>query len=269
MITRSNSNHIEVVIHHLHFEFTLKDLGEFNYFLGVKVIPSVKGLHLSQTKYIGDILKMANMLESKGCSTPISVGEKLYKDKDATFENPSLYRSIIGSLQYVLLTRPDIAYIVNKLNQFLQAPTVLHWQACKRVLRYLQSTTHFGIQFFRSGSLSLTAYSDADWGSNPDDRRSIGGYYVFLGNSIISWSSKKQHIVSRSSAEFEYRALALATSEVLWLFYLLKELKVSLDHTHVLLCDNQSAKALASNPKFHSRTKHIKLDLHFVCEHIA
>ncbi len=109
LITGSNSKHIEVVIHHLHCEFALKDLG-------VKVIPSIEGLHLSQTKYIGDILKMDNVLESKGCSTPISSSEKLYKDKGATFENPSIYRSIIGSRQYVLLTRPYIAYIVNKLS---------------------------------------------------------------------------------------------------------------------------------------------------------
>lgn len=134
------------------------------------------------------------MLDSKGYSTPMSIGDKLYKNKGAAFDNPSLYRSIVGSLQYVLLTKPDIAYTVNKLSQFLQAPTVLHWQACKRVLRYLQSTANFGIQFFHSGSLILTTYSDADWGSDPDDRRSVGGYCVFLGNNLISWSSKKQHI---------------------------------------------------------------------------
>ncbi|KAH9805863.1 retrovirus-related pol polyprotein from transposon RE1 [Citrus sinensis] len=269
LITGSSEVYISEVISLLSSEFALKDLGDFNYFLGVEVTPSAEGLHLSQTKYVGDILRKAHMLESKGCNTPISVADKLQKDKGCSFPNPSLYRSIIGSLQYLTLTRPDIAFTVNKLSQFLAAPTSLHWQACKRVLRYLQSTAHFGLQFFKSGSPSLIAYSDADWGSDPDDRRSVGGYCVYLGSNLVSWSSKKQNIVSRSSAESEYRALALATSEVLWITYLLKELKVSLPKPPVLYCDNSSAEALASNPKYHSRTKHIELDLHFVREHIA
>lgn len=117
--------------------------------------------------------------------------------------------------------------------------------------------------------MTLTAYSDADWRYDPDDGRSVGGYCVLLGPNLISWSSKKQHIISRSSAESEYCALALTTSEVLWLTYLLQELHISLTNTPVLLCDNQSAEALANNPKFHSRTKHIELDLHLVREHVA
>ena len=107
---------LKKVIQHLSSEFALKDLGEFNYFLGLEVTPSVEGLHLCQTKYVGDILKKAQMIESKGCSTPMSSTEKLVKDKGAAFENPSLYRSIVGSLQYLTLTRPEIAFTVNKLS---------------------------------------------------------------------------------------------------------------------------------------------------------
>ncbi|KAH9648420.1 retrovirus-related pol polyprotein from transposon RE1 [Citrus sinensis] len=269
LVTGSSNAQIEEIITLLGSEFALKDLGDFNYFLGLEVTPSSAGLHLSQTKYIGDILQKAHMLGSKGCTTPMSAADKLYKDKGTKFENPSLYRSVIGSLQYVTLTRPDIAFTVNKLSQFLAAPTVLHWQACKRVLRYLQCTADYGIQFYNSKSLSLTAFSDADWGSDPDDRRSVGGYCIFLGSNLVSWSSKKQNVVSRSSAESEYRALALTSSEVLWISYLLQELKVQLNNTPILYCDNKSAEALASNPKYHSRTKHIELDLHFVREHIA
>ena len=117
--------------------------------------------------------------------------------------------------------------------------------------------------------MTLTTFSDADWAADPDDRKSTGGYCVFLGNNIISWSSKKQTIVSRSSAESEYRALASATSEILWLTYLLQELRIQPTQRLVLYCDNQSVEALASNPKYHSRTKHIELDLHFIREHIA
>lgn len=118
LITDSNSKLLEVVIQHLNSNFALKDLGEFNYFLGLEVSPSVKGLHLSQTKYIGDILKKVNMLDSKGYSTPMSTSDKLYKDKCDAFKNPSLYRSIVSSLQYLLLTRPNTAYIINKSANF-------------------------------------------------------------------------------------------------------------------------------------------------------
>ena len=117
--------------------------------------------------------------------------------------------------------------------------------------------------------MTLTAFSDVDWATGPDDRKSTRGYCVFLGNNIISWSFKKQTIVSRSSAEFEYRALASTTSEILWLTYLLQELRIQPTQSPVLYCDNQSAEALTSNPKYHSRTKHIELDLHFIREHIA
>ncbi|XP_024046566.1 uncharacterized mitochondrial protein AtMg00810-like [Citrus sinensis] len=269
LITGSNSHLVEKVIHQLGAEFALKDLGEFNYFLGLEVTSTVDGLHLSQTKYIGDLLKKAQMVNCKGCPTPMSSTEKLVKDKGAVFENPSLYRSMVGSLQYVTLTRPEIAFIVNKLNQYLSNPSVFHWQVCKRVLRYLQYTTYYGLQFYSSGSLKLTAFSDADWGSDLDDRKSVGGYCVYLGNNLISWSSKKQHIVSRSTTKSEYKALALTTSEVLWITYLFKELKVSLLQSLVLYCDNKSVEALASNPKYHSKTKHIELDLHFIREHVS
>ncbi|KAH9781042.1 retrovirus-related pol polyprotein from transposon RE2 [Citrus sinensis] len=230
LVIGSSSAQIERIITLLGYEFALKDLGDFICFLGLEVTPSSAGLHFSQTKYIGDI-KKAHMLDSKGCNTPMSVVDKLYKDKGKLFENPSLYRSVIGSLQYVTLKRSDIAFIVNKLSQFLVAPIVLHWQACKRVLRYLQCTATYGIQFYNSKSLSLTTFSDVDWGFDPDDRRSVGGYCILLGSNI--------------------------------------ELRVQLNNTPVLYYDNKSAEALGSNPKYHSRTKHIELDLHFVREHIA
>lgn len=130
------------------------------------------------------------MLDNKGYSTPMSTTEKLKKDEGTVFENSSLHKSIVGSPQYMLLTRPDIAYIVNKLSQFLAALTIFHQQACKRVSRYLQGITNFGIQFFNSGPLNLTAYFDVDWGSNPNDRQSVSGYCMFLGNNLIFQSSK-------------------------------------------------------------------------------
>lgn len=164
------------------------------------------------------------MLDSKACVTPMSTSDKLHKDRGDPFENPSSYRSIVGSLQYVLLIKPHIAFIVNKISQFLIAPTVLHWQACKRVSRYLQYTANYGLQFFHSGSMNLTTYYDADKGSDPDDRRSTGGYCTFLGYNLVSWFLKNELIVSRSSAESEYKILVLVTLEILWLTYLFQEL---------------------------------------------
>ena len=111
---------------------------------------------------------------------------------------------------------------MNKLNQFLYNPLVFHWQTCKRVLRYLQHTIDYGLQFYSSGSLTLTTFLDADSGLDLEDRKSVGGYCVYLGNNLISWSSNNQHIVSRSTIESEYKALALTTSEVLWITYILK-----------------------------------------------
>ena len=192
LITGLDNKLVEEVIGRLGFEFALKDLGDFNYFLGLEVTPSTAGMHLSQTKYIGDLLKKAQLIDSKGCPTPMSSSDKLVKDKRAGFENPLLYRSLIGSLQYITLTRPEIAFTVNKLSQFLVAPTVIHWQACKRLLRYLQSIADFGLQFFNIGKLTLTAFSDADWGLDLDDRKSVSGYCNYLGDNLVSWSSKKQ-----------------------------------------------------------------------------
>lgn len=183
------------------------------------------------------------------------------------FEDATLYRSIVGGLQYLILTRPHIAYAVYKLNQYLSAPTLQHWLACKKVLRYLQSTLTYGLHIQQDRNLEatgLTGYSDVDWACDTDDRKSIGAYCIYLGNNLISWSSKKQVIVAKSNTESEYRALSSTSSELSWLQSLLSELNVVKLPTLVLWCDNQSAGDLACNPIFHSRSKHIELDVHYI-----
>ena len=125
-----------------------------------------------------------------------------------------MYRSIVGALQYVTITRPEISFAVNKVCQFMHNPLEVHWQAAKRILRYLAGTMHFGLHFTKSKALSITAFCDADWGFDLDDRKSTSGYCVFLGNNLVSWSSKKQHTVSRSSTEAEFRSLAEVVAEV-------------------------------------------------------
>lgn len=133
------------------------------------------------------------------------------------FSDPSLYRSTLGSLHYLLLTQPDITFVVNKLSQFAQSPTVAHWKALKRVLRYLHGTSSLGLHLEPVSFFSLTAFSDADWAACPIDRRSVNGFCVYFGSSLISWSSKKQQVVARSSTESEYRALAHTACNLAWI----------------------------------------------------
>lgn len=190
------------------------------------------------------------MSNAKACTTPLCNSKKLSKDGADLFDKPSLYRSIIGALQYLTLSCPDIAFLVNKLSQYLQHPTIDHWQACKRVLRYLKGTTQYGLHFTPTAPhhFVLEGNSDADKASCLDDRRSTSGHCIYLGGNLIAWSSKKKPIVARSSTEFEYRALAQAATELFWLQYLFHEIDVTLSTTRCLViwCDNIGASALAS-----------------------
>jgi hypothetical protein len=131
-------------------------------------------------------------------------------------EDGTKYRSIVGGLQYLTLTRPNISFSVNKVCQFLHAPTTVHWKAVKRILRYVKDTVGIGITFQPSSSILLSAFCDADWAGCPDDRRSTGGFVVFIGPNLVSWSARKHATVSRSSTEAEYKSLANATTEMIW-----------------------------------------------------
>jgi hypothetical protein len=166
------------------------------------------------------------------------------------------------------ITRPDIAFAVNKVSQFMHAPTDIHWATVKRILRYLKGTSDHGITLNPAKNFQLFAYCDADWAGCPDDRRSTTGYCIYLGSNLLSWSSKKQPTVARSSTEAEYRSLAVTSAELIWLHYLMAELQLSCTAPPILYCDNVGATYLASNPMFHARTKHVEIDFHFVRDRI-
>jgi Reverse transcriptase (RNA-dependent DNA polymerase) len=264
IITDNDSETISSLINTLNSTFSIKDLGQLHYFLGIEIVSSGTDLILNQSRYLKSILARENMIGAKSCTTPMQYGLQLSKTNDIPLSDPHLYRTIVGALQYATITRSDLTFGVNKVSQFVANPTDIHWQAVKRILRYIAGTLHHGIQLQRCPHLSLNAYCDADWAGCPDDRRSTTGFAIYLRPNIVSWSSKKQATVSRSSTEAEYRSLAVTTSELLWLTSLLTELGHQSPKLPVLWCDNLDATFIAANSVFHARTKYIELDFHFV-----
>lgn len=217
LVTGSHNNQIMEFIGLLHSKLALKDLGPLHYFLGIEVVSTTQGVHLNQAKYIGDILSRANMAHANPCPSPMITNVSLSKHDSEPFDDPHLYRTILGALQYATITRPDIAFAVNKVSQFMHSPSTTHWASVKRILRYLTGTLSHGLSFQPASALTLHAYSDADWAGCPDDRRSTSGFCIYLGSNSISWSCKKQPTVARSSTESEYRSLALASAEIAWI----------------------------------------------------
>jgi histone deacetylase 1/2 len=271
IVVSSTEQATTALLKDLQKDFALKDLGDLHYFLGIEVNKVRNGILLTQHKYATDLLKKVGMTDCKAVSTPLSTSEKLSLHEGSLLgpEDATKYRSIVGALQYLTLTRPDIAFSVNKVCQFLHAPTTVHWAAVKRILRYIKQNTQLGLNIHRSMSTLVSAFSDADWAGNVDDRKSTGGFAVFIGSNLVSWSARKQATVSRSSTESEYKAMANATAEIMWVQTLLKELEVKNPHAAKLWCDNLGAKYLSANPVFHARTKHIEVDFHFVRERVT
>jgi hypothetical protein len=209
------------------------------------------------------------MSDCKPCSTPVDTRAKLSEATGDPVADPTDYRSLVGALQYLTFTRPDISYVVQQVCLHMHDPREPHLAALKRLLRYLQGTADYGLLLHRSTFSELVVYTDAYWAGCPDTRRSTSGYAVFLGGNLVSWSSKRQPIVSRSSAEAEYRAVANGVAEAAWLRQLLAELHSPLSRSTLVYCDNVSAVYISTNPVQHQRTKHVEIDLHFVRDYVA
>lgn len=181
LVTENSDEAISRLVSDLHRQFSLKQLENLHYFLGIEAFRDNTWLYLSQSKYVVDLLVKTKMTGAKTCSTPAAPSQTLTKGEGEPMSEPTLYRSTAGALQYLTLTRPDIAYSVNKLSQFLHSPTDKHWLTCKRVLQYLKGTATHGIRLQPSSTLSLVCFVDADWARCSDDMRSTSAYCVYLG----------------------------------------------------------------------------------------
>ncbi|WVZ91848.1 hypothetical protein U9M48_037970 [Paspalum notatum var. saurae] len=269
VLTASSQHLFHRIITSLQQEFAMKDLGVLHHFLGVIVEPRPSGLLLHQRQYTLDILERTEMTDCNPCSTPVDTQAKLSEDAGPPVADPTAYRSLAGALQYLTFIRPDITYAVQQVCLHMHDPREPHLTALKRLLRYLRGTMDYSLLLHRSSSAELVVYTDADWAGCPDTRRSTSGYAVFLGGNLVSWSSKRQPVVSHSSAEAEYRAVANGVAEASWLRQLLAELHSPLAKSTLVYCDNVSAVYLSTNPVQHQRTKNVEIDLHFVRDRVA
>ncbi|KAJ7560799.1 hypothetical protein O6H91_04G146800 [Diphasiastrum complanatum] len=245
----------------------MQDLGEIHYILGLEIDFHEEYAFICQSRYVFSMLRKFNMQNCKGIDTPMEQHVKdPIKVDERSFKDITLYRSLIGSLIWLTITRPDLSYCVHKLSQFMQDPKIQHWKMAKRVLRYVSSTQDYGL-LYKNEDLNIVGYSDSDFASDKMDRKSINAYTIFLGGNLVSWISKKQDTISLSSCEAKYKALTTTTKEVLWIKRLIMELKcIKEDGLPLIKCNNISAQALANNPISHARSKHIEVAHHFVRE---
>ena len=208
------------------------------------------------------------MIDCKSAETPIAQNHGLQITKGAPLADHGRYQHLVGKLIYLSHTRPDIAYAVSMVNQFMHRPQVDHLEAAVRIVRYLKGSFDHGIMFRKNNHLEIHGYSDADWAGNPIDRRSTAGYFTFVGGNLVTWKSKKEKVVALSSVEAEFRGIKSGLTEVLWLRRLMKELRLVSQKTCQLFCDNKAANSISENPVQHNRTKHVEVDRHFIKENI-
>ena len=214
VITGSDSTGISSLKSFLHGQFHTKDLGMLRYFLGVEVMRIKHEIFLSQRKYVLDLLSETRKLGAKPCSSPMAPGIHLTRE-GGLFEDPERYRRLVRKLNYLKVTRPDIAHLVSVISQYMSSPTVDNWAVVEHILCYLKGAPGQGILYSNHGHNRVECFRDADWAGSKEDKRSTSGYHVFVGGNLVSWKSKKQGVVSRSSAESEYRAMTQFVCEII------------------------------------------------------
>jgi transposase InsO family protein len=246
--------------------FDMTDLGRMRFFLGIEVLQRTDGIFISQRKYAQEILERFKMDQCNSVHNPAVPGFKLTKDEGGVKVDSTLYKQIVGSLMYLTATRPDLMFIVSLISRYMESPTESHLLAAKRILRYIKGTTNFGIFYKKGGNTEFFGYTDSDYAGDQDDRRSTSGYVFFMGSGAISWSSKKQPVVSLSTTEAEFIAAASSACQVVWINRILKSLNQTQHTPTKVYCDNISAIKLSKNPVMHGRNKHIDIRFHFLRE---
>ena len=248
--------------------FKMSDLGLLSYYLGIEVKQGRNSITLGQPAYAKKLLEKAGMASCKHISTPMEVLLKLSTKGTTEAVDATLYRSLVGSLRYLVHTRPDIAFAVGYVSRFMEAPRQEHLVAVKHLLRYIAGTTDFGLVYpkLSKGDKRLIGYSDSDMGGDVDERRCTAGVLFFLGDLPITWQSQKQKSVALSTCEAEYIAGAMGACQAVWLVQLLSDVTGSVVQAPILRMNNQSAIALSKNPVLHDRSKHIDTKFHFIRE---
>jgi hypothetical protein len=247
-------------------EFEMKDIG-LMHFLGLEWQQPGE-IFLGQGKYAVEIPRRFGMMDCKSMTTPMNTNLKELGASDSDLVYPMMYKQLIGSLMYLVNTRPDICFAFNTLSQFMVEPRQVHWVATKHVLRYLRGTIGFGLRYVRGDGVRLHGYSDLDWAGSAVDRKSTSGGCVSLGSTMVSWFNRKQTSVALSSTEAEYMAASLASCEAIWLHKLLAGLFGQVLEPTVIYCDNQSCVKLSENSVFHDRSKHIEIIYHFIRDRV-
>nr|GEY17108.1 ribonuclease H-like domain-containing protein [Tanacetum cinerariifolium] len=259
--------------HFLSNRFKIEDLGELKYFLGIEVLKVSGGLCLSQRKYCLELLHDFGLLACRPVLTPhpeniILAHKKTEKDKFLV--KITSYQRLIGKLIYLTLTRLDISYAIHCLSQHMHAHLKSHFDIALRFLKYLKLNPGFGVQFVkRHSGFDIKAFSYSDWAKCPVTRRSVSGYCVFVNGCLVSWKSKKQVTLSKSSTEAEYMSMATATCEIMWIVKIMSDLNIKNMLPAKLYCDNKAAMQIAANPVMHEKTKHFDLDVHFIREKVC
>ena len=264
----TNKDFLNEFINHMESEFEMSLVGELTFFLGLQIKQTKEGIYIHQSKYVKELFKKFGMENAKEISTPMATNTKLDKDIEGKEVDSKVYRSAIGSLLYLTASRPDILFAVGICARYQSCAKESHLSAVKRILRYLKGTQNVGLWYPRTETFDLVGYTDSDYAGCKLDRKSTSGSCQFLGSSLVSWSSRKQHCVALSTTEAEYIAMGECVSQLLWMTHTLEDYKLTYNNVQVL-CDNVSTINLTKNPVHHSRTKHIEVKHHFIRDHVT